>query len=154
TGLRSWVAQQTRAELGHVEQLYTFGDRDRSTPDGDGRRRALSIGYLALVRQGEEVAAPGPAIWPDWYRYFPWEDGRQGRPALIDRVERPLRRWVRAAAGRAERAERMERAAIAFGLDGAPWSEERVLERYELLYETGLVAEADRNVTMAETGTP
>jgi hypothetical protein len=29
-----------------------------------------------------------------------------------------------------------------FGLDGAPWDEERALERYELLYEAGLVPEA------------
>src|SRR5262249_27439747 len=43
---------------------------------------------------------------------------------------------------------------IAFGLDGAPWSEERVLERYELLYEIGLVAEAGRKGAMAETGAP
>ena len=31
---------------------------------------------------------------------------------------------------------------ICFGLDGAAWDEEKVLERYELLYEAGLVEEA------------
>jgi hypothetical protein len=152
-GLRGWVTQQTQAELGHVEQLYTFGDRDRTTLDGDGRRRALSIGYLALVRQSG-AAAPSAAIWPDWYRYFPWEDWRRGRPALLDRLERPLRRWAQGAAGREERAERKARLAIAYGLDGAPWSEERVLERYELLYEVGLVPEAQRDGETPETGVP
>ena len=29
-GLRTWVAEQTQLTLGYVEQLYTFGDRDRA----------------------------------------------------------------------------------------------------------------------------
>src|ERR1700704_2768769 len=28
-GLRTWVERQTSQRLGYVEQLYTFGDRDR-----------------------------------------------------------------------------------------------------------------------------
>src|ERR1700751_4038099 len=28
-GLRAWVERQTAQKLGYVEQLYTFGDRDR-----------------------------------------------------------------------------------------------------------------------------
>ena len=34
---------------------------------------------------------------------------------------------------------------LAFGLDGAPWNEDLTLQRYELLYEAGLVAEALRD---------
>jgi hypothetical protein len=34
---------------------------------------------------------------------------------------------------------------LAFGRDGAQWDEEFVLERYELLYEAGLVEEAARD---------
>src|SRR6266852_7284169 len=33
-GLRSWVERQTNQHLGYVEQLYTFGDRDRAMGDG------------------------------------------------------------------------------------------------------------------------
>ena len=29
-GLRAWVREQTGMDLAHVEQLYTFGDRDRA----------------------------------------------------------------------------------------------------------------------------
>ena len=29
-GLRTWVERQTGQRLGYVEQLYTFGDRDRT----------------------------------------------------------------------------------------------------------------------------
>src|SRR6266536_3456281 len=33
-GLRTWVERQTSQRLGYVEQLYTFGDRDRVVRDG------------------------------------------------------------------------------------------------------------------------
>ncbi len=38
--------------------------------------------------------------------------------------------------------QRRQRCAIGFGLDGMPWDEELVLQRYELMYEAGLVEEA------------
>ncbi len=41
---------------------------------------------------------------------------------------------------------RRERADICFGQGGAPWNGERVHDRFELLYEVGLVAEAFRDV--------
>src|SRR5690348_12832022 len=47
-GLRSWVERQTAQRLGYVEQLYTFGDRDRVEDALTGR--ALTVAYLALVR--------------------------------------------------------------------------------------------------------
>ena len=37
---------------------------------------------------------------------------------------------------------RKERISFCFGLNGSNWDEEKVLDRYELLYEAGLVAEA------------
>jgi hypothetical protein len=55
-----------------------------------------------------------------------------------------LSAWIRETADRQERRRRRERAQVAFGLQGAPWNEERVLDRYELLYETGLAQEAPR----------
>ena len=41
--------------------------------------------------------------------------------------------------------QRADRVRICFGLDGAGWDEEKVLERFELLYEAGLVEEAQRD---------
>jgi hypothetical protein len=135
-GVRRWVREQTGIELGYTEQLYTFGDADR---DGEPGCRTLSVAYLALVRQGR-TAGTGDAGWRDWYGYLPWEDWRAGRPALLDRAVAPaLAAW----AGRgSDPARRRDRAEIAFGLGGAAWDPVRVLERYELLYEAGLVAEA------------
>ncbi|HYG44921.1 MAG TPA: hypothetical protein VEA17_18530 [Bordetella sp.] len=140
-GLRAWVETQTHHPLGYIEQLYTFADRDRSD---DGGRRTISVSYLGLTREAGEtgVAQVG---WQDWYRYFPWEDHRDGPPALIgDLVAPQLKAWVRAAGDRASQSRRRQRAALTFGLDGAAWNEDMVLQRYELLFEAGLVPEATR----------
>jgi hypothetical protein len=139
-GLRAWVERQTGQKLGYVEQLYTFGDRDRVELGNSRRIRALTVAYLALVRE----AGPGgavEAVWQNWYRYFPWEDWRGGKPVALAPLEERLLRWAEAAPSEAQRQLRAERFGLAFA---AAWNEELVLERYELLYEAGLVEEARR----------
>src|SRR3954451_18282172 len=81
-GLRAWVERQTSQTLGYVEQLYTFGDRDRAAGDDGGRVRALTVAYLALVREARP-AGSADAVWQSWYRYFPWEDWRDGKPVPL-----------------------------------------------------------------------
>jgi hypothetical protein len=143
SGLRKWVGEQTLLDLGYAEQLYTFGDRGRHLPTPDEGARVVSVGYLALTRQAREPIATDTR-WTDWYRYFPWEDWRDARPAVIDKVIVPaLRQFMKADPDAAEL--RRDRVRICFGLDGLPWDEEKVLERYELLYEAGLVQEAARD---------
>ena len=151
SGLRAWVEQQTRHPLGYVEQLYTFADQDRAAGQDrvggragdraqDGAERAISVSYLALTREGQ-ASGEREEGWRGWYGYFPWEDHRAGPPGVIaDAIAPGLRRWADAAGGRA----RWQRAAATFGLDGRPWNEELVLQRYELLHEVGLVPEARR----------
>lgn len=139
-GLRAWVEQHTRHPIGYIEQLYTFADRDR-TEEGS---RVVSISYLGLTRE-----APGSpteaARWRSWYCYFPWEDHRAGVPALIDEGIAPrLRDWASSARTFAQRQTRQQRADVTFGLNRQPWNEELVLQRYELLHEAQLVAEARR----------
>lgn len=135
-GLRAWVERQTNQKLNYVEQLYTFGDLDRQ----DAGARALSVAYLALVREARP-AGEIEAAWLDWYGCFPWEDWRGGRPAILDMIERRLEAWAEAAANARSAEVRRQRRRLAFG-EGAAWNDERVLERYELLYEAGLVQEA------------
>src|SRR5213593_3881761 len=143
-GLRRWIREQTGLEVGYVEQLYTFGDRYRDPQERRGGPRVLSVAYLALVREGRPSGA-GEARWKNWYRYLPWEDWRKGHPAIIKQTIAPaLLRWIRTAPDAASERERHERIDINFGLGGAPWAGERVLERYELLYEAGLVDESRR----------
>ena len=144
SGLRSWVERQTSQSLGYVEQLYTFGDSNRIVSGSAEIERVLSIGYLALVRQARAEGSID-AVWRDWYRYFPWEDWRAGKPAMLTPIEAQLKHWSAAAGTRDERRLREERLRIAFGLRDISWSDERVLERYELLYEVGLVPEAHRD---------
>ena len=141
--LRAFVTQQTRFELGYVEQLYTFGDRGRDAPladlgDGDGAARVISIGYLALAPSAVDTQFAG-SEWRPWSRIFPWEDWRAGRPPALGPIETALRAWA------GSDAQKLARARLLFALDRAAWNEERVLERYELLYEAGLVEEADRD---------
>ncbi len=144
-GLRRWVRERTGIELGYVEQLYTFGDRNRDPRELEGGLRVISVPYLALVRE-KQLSAMGKAKWRDWYDFFPWEDWLQRRPAVIEEEIAPaLDHWIRADPNPDSRSRRRERVEIAFGLGGTTWDEERVLDRYELLYETGLVAEQARD---------
>ncbi len=157
-GLRSWVSEQTALKLGHVEQLYTFGDRGRHMQSGDVGPHVVSVGYLALTRpspQSEPAFTSQGAAWRSWYGYFPWEDWRAGRPPILDNSIVPLlRQWASAppleGAPRRPLA-RLERFRLAFGEGGLPWDEERALDRYELLYEAGLLEEAKRDGREAAT---
>ena len=147
-GLRAWVAEQTGLQLGYVEQLYTFGDRGRHAQVGDTDAHVASIGYLALTRAAAVVApAPGAGFEP-WYRYFPWEDWRETRPEIIARDILPaLAEWSDQSedAATPRPLSRKDRVRLYFGIEDAQWDEERVLDRYELLYEAGLVEEARRD---------
>jgi hypothetical protein len=149
-GLRAWVKAQTALAVGYVEQLYTFGDRGRHARLGDTGPHMVSVGYLALTRMPDYVAAlrAAGARFEIWYRFFPWEDWRDGRPAILDHTVLPqLEQWARTA-GRDDAARaggRRTRLRLCFGVGGSPWDEEKVLDRYELLYEAGLIEEARRD---------
>ena len=141
--VRDFVTSQTGFALGYVEQLYTFGDKGREAPVADMGQssdadRVVSVGYIALassVVDGQRRAG----VWADWYRFFPWEDRRStvGMRAL-DILIPELSAW-------ATTTERQSRVAMAFGLQGQSWQESQVLDRFELLYEAGLVQEAQRD---------
>jgi hypothetical protein len=152
-GVRRWVRERTGIDVGYLEQLYTFPDRlretDRPQHDDDAPTRTISIGYLALVRDPAAFAA-ADARWVDWYRFFPWEDARAGRPAsVLAALESRLRAWARTDPALAR--DRTDRIDLTFGLGKRAWNDEAVLERYELLYEADLVPEAaaDRDAAAA-----
>ncbi|MBB2197341.1 MAG: hypothetical protein ABF479_07135 [Gluconacetobacter sp.] len=135
TGLRLWVEHQTGHALGHVEQLYTFAD---APVDGGPDERRVMISYLALtrIRRGERG-------WRGWYEYFPWEDqtAPEGRD-LVVRIAGLLEEWAGRAPSAARQEARRQRVALTFGLEGLGWDDELVLQRYELLWEAGLVPES------------
>ena len=109
----------------------------------------MSISYLGLTR--EQLVADGPLPDPEWRQLVPLLPlGRTGATARNAPAGAPRRscrelrklgsarrrpNW-RASGGSALRVE------INFGDGRKRWNEELVLQRYELLYEAGLVAEA------------
>ena len=148
SGLRKWVGEQTQFDLGYTEQLYTFGDRGRHLSSADAGARVVSVGYLALTRQNQVTAQAAPETeWRGWYHYFPWEDWRDTKPAMIDGAILPaLRKFVKDAPNAEAVDLRRDRMRLCFGEGGLSWDEEKVLERYELLYEAGLVEEYFRDL--------
>ncbi|UVK54542.1 hypothetical protein DBIPINDM_000962 [Mesorhizobium sp. AR02] len=147
SGLRAWVERQTGHPLGYIEQLYTFADRDRT---GDERVQ-ISISYLGLTLEEQAERSPTHG-WQGWYDYFPWEDHRAGMPHILPDILMPrLLAWADEAEDMNMRRDRRHRVAYAFGLDDRDWNEELVLQRYELLYEAALVAEATRR---SDNGSP
>lgn len=133
-GMRSWVEQQTHHPLGYVEQLYTFADRDRTRTG----QRIVAISYLGLTREVRPSDEPGVS-WQSWYRYFPWEDRRSGTPGVVETIAARLKAWAEAADEAMARRDRQRRIGATFG---SAWNEELILQRYELLWEAGLVPES------------
>jgi hypothetical protein len=141
SGLRAWVERQTGLSLGYIEQLYTFADHGRVSDE----RVQISISYLALALE-EPTKSSSAHGWRSWYDYFPWEDYRTGEPRILsDALVPRLLSWAESADDRAGKEERKRRVTLGFGLNDHGWNEELVLQRYELLYEAGLVTEALRD---------
>ncbi len=164
-GLRQWVERQTQVRLGYVEQLYTFGDKGREAPaallDGDDQSaRVVSVGYLALTRMRENTEdAIDQAHWRSWYDFFPWEDWRSGSayrepPILSSAILPGLAAWIERAPDTTRAQKRRDRVRLAFGYTGIGWEEERALDRYEIMYEAGLVEEAWRDRAAAGMDLP
>lgn len=128
-GVRAFAAEQTGHSLGYIEQLYTFADPGR----GDNAGRVISISYLGLTRS--DGLTP---TWAGMYDLLPWEDRRTAGTA--DGLLAHLQRWS-SQAGAQERLDHL------FGLGDLPWRPELALQRYELMWEAGLVAESPVSVT-------
>jgi len=144
--LRAFVTAQTGFRLGFVEQLYTFGDLGRASPratPGPEHHREVSVGYLALTADAADAPA-AEARWTPLLDVFPWEDRRDGAASCQTALLDGLRAW---AVGDPRRAARVD--SLFAAAPGQRWTEGRVLERYELLYEAGLVAEAARDLDKA-----
>ena len=150
-GVRMWVAKQTSQPMGYVEQLYTFVDTRRQNEQG---LPVLYVSYLGLVREAADSILHPDAKWQDCYCYFPWEDLRADggqRDAIVSR----LRIWANSADTEEVRQKRLKRIHLCWGVEPENWSEEYVLQRYEMLYESGLIAEAaepQANFDFALTG--
>jgi hypothetical protein len=143
-GVLAWVRAQTGVEIGFLQQLCALADG----ADAEPVQPTVSVSYLGLVGPGQ-CNDRTQASWRSWYAFFPWEDWRNGRPDCLGDILTRLHGWasedgpppcVPTVPG-----ERRQRIRVAFGAAGGGWDEEKVLERYELLQEAGLLGpgEAD-----------
>jgi hypothetical protein len=107
--------------------------------------RVATNAYLMLMPRPARLAARAEEVtgarWTDAYRYLPWEDlrsaaGREAAHAVLGALER----WALRVGGDAR-----ERIDYAFGFGLREWNEERVAERWRLLLDAGLLAEAGRD---------
>ncbi len=139
--LKAFVHDQTGFDIGYVEQLYSFGDIGRETVlDGTNiGDDIISVGYLALTNN-RAFQAGFDAAWVPFGRFFPWENWRGGGNVPLDRLRTALDTWVAVD----DSGVRRPRVETLFPRDFDLWNEERVLDRYELLYDAGLTREARR----------
>jgi hypothetical protein len=143
-GFRSLIEAQAGLDLYYIEQLYSFGNRYRDSTETEGGPRVVSVAYIALTH--EDPVAAEHIRWADWYRCLPWEDWRGGRPAMIeDIIEPALERWAQRVQN-PRRKIRQERINVTFGNKSSVEMDAVLsLERFELLYEAGVVSEAQRD---------
>lgn len=126
--MRRGIEEQTGLDVRYVEQLYSFGDLGRFPTEPAAR--TITVAYLALVQETELLSG---AEWLGYYELLPWEDHRDGHSSLMaDEILPALNDWA------GDDADRGSRLAVTFG---DPFDGVRVLDRYELLYEAGLVDE-------------
>jgi hypothetical protein len=153
-GLRSLIEEQTGLNLYYIEQLYTFGNRNRDPVEIDGGPRVVSVAYIALTH--EDPIRADNARWADWYQFLPWEDWRNGRPDVIEKFIQPaMQDWVRQTRAQQRQKIRQERRNVAFGdVNSEGMDAVLALERFELLYEVALVGEAFRDARALSKDTP
>jgi len=131
----------------------TWATWSSCTPWATGARavegeRLVTVAYLALVREGPSPTGRGPAGAAGTTSSLGGLPGGAASGAGPGDSPR-LGGWAEAAGDGAGREARRERLQIMFGQGGSPRDVERVLERYELLYEAGLVPEAGGPATIS-----
>jgi hypothetical protein len=141
SGVGAWVRVQTGVEVGFLQQLCAFAD----SPGADPVQPIVSVSYLALVGP-RQCSDRTPASWRSWYAFLPWEDWRNGKPDCLGEIHNRLDAWASQAGtpyATTAPGERRRRIRIAFGAVGSGWDEEKVLDRYELLQEAGIVGSGE-----------
>ncbi|HEX8692774.1 MAG TPA: NUDIX domain-containing protein [Longimicrobium sp.] len=142
----------------YVEPLGSYTQHGRDPRQFAGRRdertgewvprgvRVATNAYLVLMRRPSSAPTAqegevSEARWTDVYAYLPWEDLRaEAGRAAARRALAGLSAWAEAAGGDAR-----ERIDYAFGFGLKEWNEERVGDRWRLLFDAGLVPEGRRD---------
>jgi hypothetical protein len=157
-GLRESALRDTGLDLGYVEQLHTVAVparhccAARTSNTTDSSANILSIGYLALAH-GTDLGKNTKEQWQSWYSFLPWEDWRRGKPSVLTKfIEPRLKAWSDEGTSLPvvpDNLGRADRVRMAFGIDGAGWDEEKVLDRYDVLHAAGLLTESQLGSNVA-----
>lgn len=112
---------------------------------GADKSRLVRISYMALISSHSDQTIAERSI----YDYFPWEDRRNTEAqALLQHIVLLLKNWA------GNNLAQQQRCARLFGLTPHPWNDELALDRYELLWEAGLVHEAKHFEGQIQSGLP
>jgi hypothetical protein len=137
SGTLALVAEQTGGNLAFAHHLCA----DCCAPtDGAADIHTVAVGHIGLANPAQRRSATR-AIWKSWYTIFPWEDWRAGKPPCLSQIEDYLATWAAQPAGPSDmlfEVDRPQRVRIAFG-SSAGWDEEKLLERYALMIDAGLI---------------
>ena len=112
----------------------------RSGPDAD-RPAVVSISYLGLTREARGLRRARRGL-AELVSLLPLGGSPQRHARGRGADRREAAGLGRRCGGRSDRRDRLRRIGITFGHDGRTWNEELILQRYELLWEAGLVPEA------------
>ena len=141
-GLRAWVERQTSERLGYVEQLYTFGDRDRI--ETDEARPARRDGRLSGAGARGAAAGDAEAGVAELVPLFPVGGlARRQAGGCWRRSTRGSALWASEAPAKPSGGCAQERLGLAFA---ACLERGAGARRYELLYEAGLIPERWRDL--------
>ena len=98
SGLRNWVGEQTKLRSWLYRAALHFR---RQGPASAGwrpacRRGARGVGRLSGADPARSSREAPDTQWRGWYHYFPWEDWREQKPAMIDSTILPaLKKFVK-----------------------------------------------------------
>ncbi len=135
--LRDWASVHTTAQITRITQI--------GTSLAGGRIR---IGLLALVSD-RNAFMPRGARWTPMGEIFPWEDWQAGEPDSLKQVLRPaLDEWAQSG-GAKQNLLRLAKLQTLFTDNTKAWVPSLTSERFDMLYEAGLLPEALRDRTGA-----
>ena len=139
-GIAHWVKLKTNLQPEQFQQLFTS-----SAPE-----KCISISFMAFLNDNDLAPSHDLLMKPGWknvYAFLPWEDWRNGRPQILDKVLLPaLEHWADnegAYATADQFRDAKTRIKNAFGEKS--WNDVLVLERFDLLIEAGLLEESVRS---------
>ena len=137
--MRAIIFGLTAMAPDYIEQLYTFADKGRDPRERIYKNRVVSIAYMGVVKSITLDAHE--YMWEEVYEFLPWEDRGYPEVEMFKLIDDFLSQWVAQDKDLSKRLEKKNRIDLSFGRGKSNWDAYRVLDRYELLYESKFLQE-------------